>query len=101
MIAPPTCAVLSSALAALAFASEPAPRADTDSELERRRRRLEKLRWQLRVARRAVAAKRRRWSDLGVESAPRGLNRALVWGLVAGGAVAVGIVQVVSQWVFQ
>lgn len=66
-----------------------------DSERDRRRRRVEKLRWQLRNARRAVAAKRDQWERLSVAShGNRGsVDEVLVWGLLAGGAAGALFVQ--------
>lgn len=88
------------ALASLALAADSAAGCETESELERRRRRVEKLRWQLRIARRAVAAKRKEWEALGLERRPQGLDRAVAWGLLAGGAAGVALVQALTWLVF-
>jgi hypothetical protein len=68
-----------------------------DSLTEVRRQHLEKLNWQLRVARTAVAAKRKeKFSLVGVES-KSGFDRALAAGFVAGVAFASLLLSVVSQ----
>ena len=81
----------------LAFAVDDA----VGSMTEARRRRLEKLRWQLRVARRAVAAKRKERFSLGPVAPARGLDRAVVTGFVTGTAVASLLVFTVNHFVFR
>lgn len=67
--------------------------------LEGRRRRLEKLRWQLRVARRAVGAKRKQRADLGDVPAVQGLDAAVVLGFFAGCAAASLLTYAATRWV--
>lgn len=78
----------------LAFA---APDADLPL-LEGRRRGLEKLRWQLRVARRAVAAKRKQRTDLGDLPKAEGLDALVVWGFLLGCAAASLLTLVATRW---
>ncbi|MDX2019178.1 MAG: hypothetical protein SF187_02990 [Deltaproteobacteria bacterium] len=67
--------------------------------LEGRRRRLEKLRWQLRVARRAVGAKRKQRAEFGDVSPAHGLDLAVVLGFFAGCGAASLLTYVATRWV--
>ncbi len=72
-----------------------------DAEAERRKRRVEKLRWQLRVARRAVAAKRKAWDELGGQTPPSGLDAVSVCGFLFGGCLALVGIQLLSALVLR
>ena len=72
-----------------------------DFDRESRRRRVEKLRWHLRVARRAVVAKRATWASLGAKTPQTSLDRLVVGGFVAGGALGLVGIQVLSGLLFR
>ena len=66
--------------------------------LEGRRRGFEKLRWQLRVARRAVLAKRKQRADLGQVSPAEGLDVPVVLGFFAGCAATALLALLTTRW---
>lgn len=57
-----------------------------------RRRRVEKLRWQLRVSRRAVAAMRQEWESLSEGPPGPVLDRRTVAGFVTGALAALMVI---------
>lgn len=69
--------------------------------IEGRRRHLEKLRWQLRVARRAVAATRKQKADCGELDDAQAMHTCdlvVVFGFFAGGAAASLLTAIATQW---
>lgn len=98
---PPTYAVLPSVVASPALALKVSEGVAADGEADRRKRRVEKLRWQLRVARRAVAAKRKVWAELGGQTPPTGLDAISVAGFLVGGASALVAIQLLSALVLR
>jgi|GEM_PF-6978268 len=68
-----------------------------DSLTDVRRQHLEKLRWQLRVARTAVAAKRKEKQSMRAVAPAGGFDKSIVLGFVVGGGFAALFLSVVMR----
>lgn len=74
---------------------------DLDSLTDVRRQHLEKLHWQLRVARTAVAAKRKEKHSLRVVTPAGRFDKSLALGFVVGSGFAMLFLSVLTRAVFR